>query len=121
LNSNVSLAALNDLPLVTFDRALNPKLFGWWFARFAEAGFEAQIVMETKQIQTALNMGVRFKPFPQIMGLNDQYRRFNSFQFGHPVVNLPEGDGQCRSQTPITPFTKLCTYPMQPCQDAFGH
>lgn len=51
---SVSLRSLQDIPLVFFDRTLNPDLFKWWMQNFAQVGFDPKIVLETKQVRTAL-------------------------------------------------------------------
>lgn len=53
---SVDIAYLHKKPLIIFDRALNPALYDGWTARFEAAGCKPNIVYETKQVQTALQM-----------------------------------------------------------------
>lgn len=51
---SISLKNLKETPLIIFDKSLNPKLYNWWMENFKIAGFKPKIILETKQIQTAL-------------------------------------------------------------------
>ncbi len=55
-DGELPLSELAGEPIVMFDRSLNPPLFDSWIERYCEAGFEPQIVMETSQVQTGLDM-----------------------------------------------------------------
>lgn len=55
-NGFLPIAALKDQPLILFDRSLNPALHDAWIARFEAAGFCPNIVIDAKQVQTALNL-----------------------------------------------------------------
>ncbi|MEO1190258.1 MAG: LysR family transcriptional regulator [Pseudomonadota bacterium] len=50
------LSSLKDKPLVIFSRSMNPPLYDAWMQRFAAAGFEPKIVLETAQVQTGISM-----------------------------------------------------------------
>jgi DNA-binding transcriptional LysR family regulator len=52
----ISIRALADRPLIFFDKALNPQLYDECMGLFDRAGFKPRIVLETKQVQTALRM-----------------------------------------------------------------
>lgn len=51
---SILLKSLKDTPLIIFDKSLNPKLYHWWMENFKIAGFKPKIILETKQVQTAL-------------------------------------------------------------------
>jgi DNA-binding transcriptional LysR family regulator len=51
---SISLENLKDTPLIIFDKSLNPKLYNWWMENFKVAGFKPKIILETKQVHTAL-------------------------------------------------------------------
>ncbi len=50
------LSHLDGEPLIFFEEALNPALHASWMTRFDEAEISPNIVFETKQVQTGLNM-----------------------------------------------------------------
>ena len=53
---SLPLSHLDGEALIFFEKALNPALHAAWTSRFAEAGVAPVIVLETKQVQTGLNM-----------------------------------------------------------------
>ncbi len=55
-HSSLELHQLDDLPLILFQRPLNPGVYDTWIERLKEAGTAANIVFETRQVQTALTM-----------------------------------------------------------------
>lgn len=53
---SLRLEDLEALPLILFRRPLNPRVYDGWLARFRAAGVRANIVFETRQVQSALTM-----------------------------------------------------------------
>lgn len=55
-DDSVEISALENQPLIFFDKALNPKLYQQCVGYFEQAGFQPRIVMETNQVQTGIRM-----------------------------------------------------------------
>ncbi|MBO9488905.1 LysR family transcriptional regulator [Endozoicomonas sp. G2_1] len=53
---NISLKDINNLPCVFFNKAMNPQLYQWWMKKFDNAGVSADIILQPKQVSTALRM-----------------------------------------------------------------
>jgi DNA-binding transcriptional LysR family regulator len=56
IDDEIPIKVLEDKPLIIFDKALNPQLYDRCMGLFDTAGFKPRIVLETKQVQTALRM-----------------------------------------------------------------
>ena len=52
----VPITALQDQPLIFFDKALNPRLYQTCVGHFERAGFSPKIVMETGQVASGIRM-----------------------------------------------------------------
>ena len=54
--SQIPINLLNNEPLIFFDRAVNPNMFSWWMRQFEQHNAVENVVFESKQVVTALNM-----------------------------------------------------------------
>jgi DNA-binding transcriptional LysR family regulator len=54
--AEVPLEALRDVPLVLFDRSVNPPLYDWLLEQFVHVGLEPRVVYATTQPQVGLDM-----------------------------------------------------------------